>query len=124
MQVGDWVVFDLKIGQIKKLGEDSWDEFSDGMFTTSGRLRDRFRPLTLRNKNIIETLDFYRKELNKIHGSQGFNFPRITDHFSQMSCELIDGSDSKDMYNKAREFYEAACRYEPIIQGVPLFRPV
>lgn len=41
-KVGDWVVFDLKVGQIMEIRGEI-QEFSDGHFRTSGRLAGRFR---------------------------------------------------------------------------------
>lgn len=116
---GDWVVFDMKIGQIKKL--DEFDEFSDGMFSTSGRLRDRFRPLTLRNKRIAETMDYYYNELRKIDGERRFNYPDIAWHFSQLTLDIIDGPDNENMFNGAQDFVRRARNYERLIDGVRLF---
>jgi len=120
LKVGDWVVFDMKIGQIKKLEE--FDEFSDGMFSTSGRLADRFRPLTLRNKRIAETMDHYYRSLNEIDGERGFNYPDISRHFSQMTLNAIDGPDSEKMFEGAQSFVRRARDYERVIDGVHLFR--
>lgn len=123
-KVGDWVIHDLSIGQIKKLHDDGCPSFSDGTFETSGRnIADRFRPLTLRNKSIVETFDALYKRLNEIDGNAGFNFPDIFSYFAHMAREAIDGQDNKTMYDKAQEFVRDARDYKPTIQGVRLFRP-
>ena len=120
-KVGDWVVFDLSIGQIKKL--DDYQEFTDGSFCTSGRLADRFRPLTLRNKRAVEYFDWCYNELRKLDGEAGFNYPDISQYFAQLAINAMDG-DEKDRtpYEKAQEFLKDARDYKPIIQGVGLFR--
>lgn len=105
-KVGDWVVFDLRIGQITKLGD--FQEFSDGTIETCGQLLDRFRPLTLRNKALTETFDYWYRQLNKIDGSQGFNYPRIGAHFWTLALEAIDLEDPSLTVNKARDFVCAA----------------
>lgn len=122
--VGDWVVFDLRIGQIRKLDDEGFAEFSDGSFATSGRLADRFRPLTLRNKRTIEYFDHYYNELRKLNGAGGFNYPDISRHFAQLSIDAMDG-DEKDRapFDKAQQFFQDARDYKPEIQGVALFRP-
>lgn len=117
---GDWVVFDMKIGQIKKLGK--YDEFSDGMFSTSGVLANRFRPLTLRNKRIAETMDYYYDSLKEIDGERGFNYPDISRHFCKMTLDAIDGSDHEKMFEGAQSFVRRARDYERVIDGVRLFR--
>lgn len=114
-QVGDWVVFDLRVGQITEPGD--WQEFSDGTISTSGRLIDRFRPLTLRNKAITETFDYWYRELGKIDGEQGFNYPRISQHFWALALEAIDSEDASVANQKARDFVDAARHYEPEIPG-------
>jgi hypothetical protein len=119
--VDDWVVFDLRIGQIKKL--DDWQEFSDGTCSTSGQIVDRFRPLTLRNKVITETFDYWYSELSKIDGERGFNYPRISQYFWALALEAIDSEDASVESQKARDFVDAARRYDPEIHGVRLFRP-
>ena len=125
-KVGDWVVFDLKVGQIKEINENGWQEFSDGVFTTSGgMLQDRFRPLTLRNKVIAETFEYYRRSLDNIDGSSGFNFPDIHNYLCDLSLNAIDGDDDavRAAYDKGRDFLRAASEYKKVIDGVLLFRP-
>lgn len=120
-KVGDWVVFDLSIGQIKRM--DDYQEFSDGSFNTSGRLADRFRPLTLRNKRTVEYFDYYYNELRKIDGEAGFNYPDISQYFAQLALDAMDGAeDDKAPYDKAQAFVKDARDYKPNIQGVGLFR--
>ena len=122
--VGDWVVCDLKVGLFKEISEGGAARFSDGFFETSGiHLRERFRPLTLRSKRVVETFGIFYKRLGAIDGNGGFNYPRIVDYFSALALEAIDG-DEKDQapYEKALAFIQAARNYTPIIDGVPLFQ--
>ncbi len=124
-KAGDWVVFDLRIGQIKKIEDGGFAEFSDGSFGTSGMLADRFRPLTLHNKCTIEYFDYYYNELRKLNGEAGFNYPYISQHFAQLSLDAIDegeNGDQKVPREKAEQFYREARDYKPMIQGIPLFR--
>lgn len=120
---GDWVVFDLRVGQVKGI-RDGYEEFTDGVIGTSGGIADRFRPLTIRNKCTAETFDYYYKELGKLSGEAGFNYPDISRHFNQLALDAMDG-DVKDRapYEKAQEFVRDAGDYKPVIQGVSLFRP-
>lgn len=121
--VGDWVVFDLSIGQIKELREEGCVVFSDGFCETSGRLVERLRPLTLRNKRIVETFEIYYNRLREIDGEGGFNYPRISQYFTQLALNAIDNdNDVLDTYKKATEFVHEARKYTPVIQGVALFR--
>lgn len=122
-KVGDWVIFDLKVGQIKKFSKDSWEIFSDGHCEASGRLADRFRPLTLRNKRTVEWFDAQYGYLRQIDGEAGFNYPRIHDYFCELSILAIDGADDDQApYDAARDFIHRARHYQPLIQGVRLFR--
>ena len=118
---GDWVVFDLAVGQVKK-NDGKFQEFSDGHLNTSGQLADRFRPLTLRNKAIIESVDFYYKSLREIDGERGFNYPDISRYFAQVARDAIDGEDREDMLKPASDFVRAARDYTKVIDGVRLFR--
>lgn len=122
--VGDWVIYGLDIGQIKKI-EGDYAVFSDGSFETSGRLVEDFRPLNLRNKRIIENMDIYYKRLDKIAGHVGFNYPRISNWFADMALKIIDNEDfEKAGYEKVNEFLQDARDHKPVIDGVQLFRPV
>ena len=108
---GDWVVYDLKIGQISALRDDQIAEFTDGLFRTSGRgLADFCRPLTLRNKVIAESIDHYYQTLHRQDGSAGFNFPDIKRYFSDLALSAIDGGDeTRDAaYQKAQTFVRDA----------------
>lgn len=124
--VSDWVIFDLKIGQIKEIRDETSVSFSDGMFETSGNLMARFRPLTLRGKSIVESFDYYYNEIRKIDGESGFNYPRISQYFSDLALKAIDNKDNEDnkiYFDKAREFINQARDYKPEIDGIKLFRP-
>lgn len=127
-KVGDWVVLDMRIGQIERIEDDGYAEFTDGIFASSGNgLAERFRPLTLRNKVIAQTYDNYYGKLRLIDGEAGFNYPAINDYFCDLMLETIDaGEDEKVMrscYDKMEEFIRRAWRYESVIDGVSLFRP-
>lgn len=122
-KAGDWVTFDLSIGQIKEIRDDGCASFSDGFFETSGRLLDKFRPLTLKNKSIVETFDIYYDRLREIDGETGFNYPDIIRYFSHLALMAIDQEDGKEFYEKAQQFVADARQYKPVIQGVMLFRP-
>ncbi len=118
---GDWCIFDLNIGQIKELTKDHAC-FSDGMFSTHGDLKERFRPLTLEGKRIIETLDHYYMDLRKIDGEAGFNYPDIYQYFCGLALNAIDDGENKNIYEKASQFVASARDYTPVIDGVNLFR--
>ena len=120
-QVGDWCIFNLRIVQILKLenGDDTWDEVSDGSIRSYGKLRDRFRQLTLQNKSIIESFQYYYDELRKFPGSRGFNYPSISKHFEELALRAIDGD--REAHDAIRVFVNAARQYQPVIQGISLF---
>ena len=122
-KVGDWVVFDLQIGQITDLRENGSASFSDGFCETSGRLADRFRPLTLRNKNIAGSFDAYYNRLREIDGNGGFNYPDISQYFAQLALDTIDTEKNDKFFKLAQDFVREARDYRPVIQGVRLFRP-
>lgn len=125
-KAGDWCVFDLSVVQIKELGEGGCATVSDSFFETSGMLVERLRPLTLRNKRIVETFDTYYNRLREINGEGGFNYPRIFSYFSQLALNAIDVGDTADakvFFDKGGDFVNAARDYKPVIDGVQLFRP-
>lgn len=122
-KVGDWAVFERDIIQIKDIREGGGCSVSEGSFETSGMLLDRLRPLTLRNKRITEWFDYYYRELSKINGERGFNYPDISRHFNNLVLQAIDGADDDKMpFDQVHEFIRSARDYVPVIQGVPLFR--
>lgn len=124
LKSGDWVVFDLRVGQIKTLREGGCTSFSDGFCETSGMIADRCRPLTIRNKAIMESFDTYYRRLREIDGEAGFNYPDISQYFSQLALDAIDtdGDGVKVSYDKAQTFVHEARDYKPVIDGVRLFR--
>jgi len=124
-KVGDWVIFDLSVGQIKEIRDHNNALFSDGWFETSGRLMDRFRPLTLRSKRIVEWFETMVDRLRQINGAAGFNWPDIRRHFSQLALDAIDDDSegNKKFFDQANDFIQQAKEYKPTIYGVKLFRP-
>ena len=123
-KAGDWVIHDLDVGQIKEVRANGVAIFSDGHFETSGYgILARCRPLTLRNKAIVENFEASYKQLNKIDGHAGFNYPDISRYFSQLVLDAIDRDDCADQVKAATEFVHKAQQYQPVIYGVRLFRP-
>jgi hypothetical protein len=122
-KVGDWVTYEMRVGQIKEINSAGNAIFSDGTFQTSGRLQDLFRPLTLRNKSIVETFDNIYNRLREIDGEAGFNYHDIHSHFSALALSAIDHADSKPYIAEATQFVVDAREYKGLIQGVHLFRP-
>lgn len=122
-KVGDWAVFERGIVQIKEIREGGGCEVSDGSFSTFGRLMDRLRPLTLRNKRTVEWFAYYYRELNKISGERGFNYPDISRYFSNQALRAMDG-DEKDRapFDEVLKFIRQAREHTSIIHGVSLFR--
>ncbi len=122
-QANDWVIFDMKVGQIKEIRDTGGMSFSDGFFETVGYLADRCRPLTLRNKNIAETFDIIYRRLKELDGNAGFNYPEIFQHFVGLSLKAIDEPDKTSaVMEEASKFITLARDYTPIIDGVRLFR--
>jgi len=121
--VGDWAVFEREIVQIEEIRESGACSVSDGSFSTHGMLLDRLRPLTLRNKRIAEWFAWHYRELKKIRGERGFNYPDISRHFNKLALRAIDGPDTdKSSFEEAQEFIREARNYTTDIQGVQLFR--
>lgn len=85
---------------------------------------DRFRPLTLRNKRIVEWFDAYYNRLHEIDGEAGFNYPRISQYFYSLALSTIDADeeDSKQFFDKADYFISSARNYTPVIDDINLFR--
>lgn len=125
-KAGDWVVFDMSVGQIKEIRKGKAASFSDGWFETFGMLADRFRPLTLKNKQIVEWFETVYDRLHEIDGEAEFNYPRISQYFSELALKAIDAPDdekAKQFYDKASDFVREARDHKSIIQDIPLFRP-
>lgn len=124
---GDWVIFDLSIGQIKKIDKKfnpPFATFEDGYFNTNGNIYNRFRSLTLQNKRIVESINIYYDRLREIDGSSAFNYPEIFSYFTKQALNIIDDpKNSKLYYDTILNFIEKAKKYEKYIDGIPLFRP-
>ena len=120
---GDWVIHDRDIGQIKKV-EDGYIVFSTGFIETSGKLTDRIRPLTIRNKTIAESMEGWYKELKDIPGNAGFNYPDINNYFTYLALMAMDDAEKEqESFKIAKEFIEQARDYKKTIHGIDLFRP-
>jgi len=122
-KVGDWVIYGMDIGQITRLNDDGIDGFTSGWIDTSGSLADRFRPLTLAGKRIVESMNKRYDLLREIDGEAGFNYPDISAYFNKLVLQAIDSGAPNDYLLKATTFVEAAKKYTPVIDGVRLFRP-
>ena len=122
-KVDDWVIYELRVGQIKEIRDSGSIAFSDGTVETFCRQPELFRKLTLRNKQIIESFDGWYNELRKIDGSQGFNYPAIYPYFCRHALDAIDGKDIAGCFLKVADFVRDAKHYKPVIDGVNLFRP-
>src|SRR5262245_39593217 len=106
---GDWVVLDLKIGQIKRLDEEEGTAcVSDGFAENSGRVLDRLRPLTLRNKRIADTFQIYYNRLHEINGYSGFNWSEIYSYFAELARHSIDNVGSNEADKKVMNFLMCA----------------
>ena len=124
-KAGDWVTYDLDVGQIKEVRDGGCATVSNGHVEMSGVIADRFRPLTLRNKCIVETFDIYYRRLRNIDGEAGFNYPDIHRYFSHLALMAIDDDteESKKFHELAQDFAREARDYKAVIHGVRLFRP-
>ena len=122
-KVGDWAIFDLEIVQIKEIrGNGDLFEVSTGIISTSGKLADRLRELTLQNKVCAESFAYQYKQLRNIKGERGFNYPDINRYFCQLALNQIDGEPTDDTnYKLGNEFVQLAGEYTPVINGVELF---
>lgn len=90
-QVGDWVIHDYEIAQVRKVEYENVTEVSTGFFNTSGRSFNAcIRPLTLKSKVVAESIGTYYIQLRALRGSNSFNFPDIHRHFSDLSMQAID----------------------------------
>lgn len=126
---GDWVIYGLKLGQAGPIRQETYGtiiEFSDGFIRTSGRdMHEWMRPLTLRNKVIVQSMDGIYDRLRQIDGESGFNYPDICHYFEALALKAIDGGekDERAAYDKAQKFIDGARDYQRVIDGVRLFRP-
>lgn len=120
-KVGDWAIYGMEIVQITRL--DEYTAVSTGVISASGNgILEQLRPLTLSSKVAAESFHYYYKELDKIDGHNGFNYPDISSHFNWLCLRAIDNPKDNSPYNEANEFLRQAKIYEPVIQGIKLFR--
>jgi hypothetical protein len=120
-KVGDWAILDMEIVQIKQIVP--YTEVTTGIISTSGSLLDRLRPFNLRNKVTAESFDYSYRLLKTIRGEGGFNYPDIHRYFADLCREAMDGKeDDRTAMDAANEFVRKARDYEPVIDGIDLFR--
>lgn len=119
----DWCIYGLNIVQIITM--EPYVEYSTGYIRGSNATKENLRPLTLRNKVIVESMDGYYEALRYMDGSGSFNFPDISQYFAEIARNAMDGDDkaSDEAFKKAQHFVSAARDLTRIIDGVRLFRP-
>lgn len=123
-KIGDWVIYDRKINQVRKSSYSDNLELTDGHICTSCGTWENARPLTIRNKAIADTFEIYYERLRKMDGSGGFNFPDINRYFTNLCIEAMDANDAdtEALFKRANEFTRQARDYTKVIDGVRLFR--
>jgi len=113
-KVGDWVVCEFKVQQIKQISEDGRvTDVSDGYISHGGwSLNDRVFPLTLRSKIISEEFyDVYHK-IHKLDDKYkiSLNFPDINDYLiTEWVKVMTDDDDDESIrkgYDKIRKMLE------------------
>jgi len=133
LKVGDWVIQDYAIKQIRKIEENGSTEVSDGAFSTSGySILKSCRPLNLRNKRYAESIQYQYDELKKVKGSNALNWPDINRYFSDLCLKAIDDTktdykegETNQYLKEAREFTNKTIdRLSGIgdVNGVRIFR--
>lgn len=109
--VGDWVLFEFSIVQIREMDGPKIQEVNDGLFTTSGRyLNVRVQLLTMRNKVISEEFETASKEIHATNNNQ-LNYPDIQSKLVDLWIEACDlpptppkEKELQKIYTRLREF--------------------
>lgn len=123
LKKGDWAIYDREIVQIMET--EPYLEYSTGVIRGGNACRENMRPLTLQNKVIASSMEYYYNSLRSLDGEAGFNYPDINRYFTALTIEAIDGTEAevKAAYDKAQKFVREARDYKRVIDGVRLFRP-
>ncbi len=127
MKVGDWVIHDYKIKQVKEIKENGVSELSCGYMCVSG-MNLETRPLTLRSKVIADNIETYYKKLRDLPGSNALNYPDINRFMSAKCIEAIDAEDNdmrmilQETAEFVSEIKDSLNRVDAIFKGVRIFR--
>jgi hypothetical protein len=113
-KVGDWVVCEFKIQQIKKISEDGRiTEVCDGYFYHSGwSLNNHIFPLTARNKIISEEFDGIYSKIHELDNKYriNINFPVIIDYLITEWVKVMANADDDESirrgYDKIQKMLE------------------
>lgn len=101
LQVGDWMIFDLAVSQIKELRhDDGYAVVADAFTQTSGKIATRLRSLTLKSLRCAQLFESQYRRLKEIDGAAGFNYPDISEYFSALCLDTIDSA-AADPFDKA-----------------------
>ena len=132
MKVGDWIIFEYGIVQIKEVENGRVTDVSDGSFSTSGRdLSDRCYPLTLSNKNAADYVESYSARVHR-EGGPGLNYPDLHGKAVQLAHGIMSLPESdiegrKKAYEAVSNFYRTL--FDTLrdskrlsVEGVSLFR--
>lgn len=112
MNVGDWVFFDYKLGQITEINERGWWSVSDGCGETSGaRLSERCFPLDLQGQRLSDYFQYYTGKIREKEGSINLNWPDIHEKSVQnwvrcMEVRNTVGGPLAKRQEEARQFFE------------------
>lgn len=131
---GDWCLCEHKLQQIKEVADDGRvTGVSDGQFRMgSWDLRDRCFPLTLRNKNISDSFQYYHDKLHKETHHLNLNFPEFHRYTVDQWQKAINETDDDKCQQIIRSFGDwidavintTTNSLEAIeVGGISLFRP-
>ena len=108
--VGDWVLFEFSLVQIRGMDGPKIQEVNDGLFTTGGHyLNDRVRLLTMRTKVISEEFEQTSKDIHATDNNQ-LNYPDIHNKLVDLwieACDTLPSPKEKKLqkiYTRLREF--------------------
>jgi len=134
-KVGDWCLFEFTLHTIKEMEGNKITSVSDGNFQTGGcDLSDRVFPLTIRNKRISDTFEYYSGKFHEIHHVT-LNFPDIHNYLVEKWCKAMNSKEDDtvadgeiaSIINRVGRFYDEfiekiRCLETMEVDGVRLFR--
>lgn len=131
-KVGDWVLSEFVLKQVKSMVDDRVNGVSDGFFETGGYdLRDHTFPLTMRGKIISAEYERVYKDLHAKGGRLNLNYPDIlnwlVDDWVKTMSKQDDDDAVKAGYERLEAFHHAVLNgidaaQSMTVQDIRLFR--